>query len=148
MAVDSRKIDYYSVPQGGIPASDLAEGAKTTIIMANDAGFDMVGITAEIAKLARFIVDSVNLFAPSKIKAAIGLKSSVVTATASCEFYIDSEVSPRLTLSTTATTESKLAGSFSVSGLTDGIHTLTLKVKSSGASDTATLELTEIYMMP
>lgn len=54
------------------------------------------------------------------------------------EIYIDSESSPRLTLSTNSTTETVLSGNIDISDLTNGIHTLTLKMRSNSSSYTAT----------
>ncbi len=58
--------------------------------------------------------------------------------------YIDAETTPRLTLSTTATSETRYEGEFAISDLAAGVHTLHVKLVNSGSYVTYN-KLLEVY---
>ncbi|RLE36948.1 hypothetical protein DRJ17_07565, partial [Candidatus Woesearchaeota archaeon] len=65
------------------------------------------------------------------------------SGTAYLKVYINDEASPRLTLSTTSTSETLVAGEVDISDLGDGIHTIHVKIYSD--SGTAYNKLLEVW---
>ncbi|RLG77358.1 MAG: hypothetical protein DRO12_02460 [Thermoprotei archaeon] len=64
--------------------------------------------------------------------------------TGTLKIYINDETSPRLSLSTTNTSESVVSGEIDISDLGEGVHTLRVKLVNDGSYNTYT-ELLEVY---
>jgi len=110
----------------------------------DDTSTTKTGTAETEVKYARFIKTVSIPFTTVLVLAS--LYTNNASGTAYFKVYVDSEVSERLTLSTTSTTETALEGSFSISDLDAGIHTFKIKIYNSNASYTTTHKILEVFI--
>ena len=79
-----------------------------------------------------------------KIYVVATLWSSSGTVAANLEVYVNSETTPRLTLSSSATSETVVTGSFSITDLASGLVTLRFDLKPAGTA-TAYAKFLEVW---
>ncbi len=70
----------------------------------------------------------------STILVIVSLWVDTPGATGHARFYVNNEITPRLSLSTTSTFETVLTGSFSVADLGFGIHAIGLRIYSTSGN--------------
>jgi hypothetical protein len=116
---------------------------STKIPLAWDDTYKEAKGTSEVqVKYAR-LIKSVNVaFDTVRVLASLGTDNAL--GTAYLKVYVDEEVSARLTLSTIATGETAVEGSFDISDLNVGVHTLKFKLSNSSASYTSATQLLTI----
>lgn len=108
---------------------------------ADDTQKSVTGTSETEVKYFRFNQPSINPFNIIKVNLSLWVNGG----TGSAKIYIDNEASPRLTLSTTSTSENILSGEFSIGDLSAGIHTLRVKIVNNTAGRTTYTELLEVY---
>ncbi len=116
------------------------------VIAFDDTAVTQTGTSETEKKYARFIKSS-NV-SMNTIRVLASLKTSNASGTAYLKVYMDSDVTASLTLSTTATSETVVEGTFDISGLADGIHTLKIKIYNGKASYTTTNYIVQVYAEP
>lgn len=119
---------YYS-PDG----STVKEvGAAVLVPLVWDDTRVSAGTSETEVKNFRFAYGDPVAFETVYVRVSLWVDTSGATGYA--KVYLDSESSARLTLSTTSTSEALVSGSFSVSGLAAGIHTMRLKIYASSGN--------------
>lgn len=146
----SQAVTASILADGAITTSKVSEKVRTREIGANDVEVSVLGTTSTEVKSLRFSVKESGNITPDKIIVACEVKSSNASATATLEAYIDEEATPRTSVMTTSTNYELSTFSFQVGAgagagqLTEGIHTLSIRLKSSSATETAYNMLLEI----
>lgn len=103
-------------------------------IVLDDTLVSVAGTSEQERKFFRFIKSSFMQYKKMHVEAT--LWSSNASGTAYMRVYLNSEGTARLTLNTTSTTETVLSGDIDISDLTNGIHTLRVKLNNSGSYTT------------
>ena len=145
MAAGAIDLDS-AVVIGALPASKAVPSLKTKLLIGEDSEVFSVGTVAINQKTARFAIDS-TIRSLTSIVCAFEQKTSNGAAAAEVQVFLDAEVSPRLTTSSTSLTYELQTGSLNIADLISGIHLITLKTRSAGATDTAFLQLTEVHLV-
>jgi hypothetical protein len=99
------------------------------LIALDDTQLSMSGTTETLLKYFSFAKTSYTPYSNFHIIISAWVSGGTGTYTV----YVDNETAPRLTLSTTSTTETILEGDFSISDLANGVHILYLKAVNSGS---------------
>ncbi|MGB9614259.1 MAG: hypothetical protein ACPL3B_01995 [Fervidobacterium sp.] len=109
---------------------------KRILIAIDDTQKSVSGTTDTTVKQFRFPVTNFN----RKRKWHVIVSAWVSGGTGYVKFFFDSESNPRLTLSTTAASESIVEGdiNFLSSPLSVGMHTCYIKISNSGSTTTYT----------
>jgi hypothetical protein len=110
------------------------------LIAFDDTQKSVSGTTETEVKYARF-ANTVIKWREIMIEATLWVSGG----TGYLKVYIDSGTSPRLQLSTTATSETSVQGSFSIADLSAGIHTIHIKLVNSGSYVTYN-QMMEVYV--
>jgi len=110
-------------------------------IGADDTRCSVTGTTESEVKYMRFSQPSLNAYNIMRVNVSLW----VTGGTGSLKVYLDAETTPRLTLSTTSTSEVYLSGEFNIGDLTAGIHTLRVKIVNNTSGQTTYTELLEVY---
>lgn len=137
---------------GSIATTKVAEKVRVRELGANDVEAFVLGTTSTEVKSLRFAVTEAGNITPDKVIVTCEVKSSASSATATMEAYIDAESTPRTTVVSTSTsyelgTFSFMVGASAGAGqLSEGIHTLSIRLKSSSATESAYNKLLEIRM--
>lgn len=105
------------------------------VLATDDTLVTNTGTTEKEKKYFRFIKSSMMKYKNLHVEATLWTSNASGTATLNC--YIDAEGTPRLTKTTTSTTETVVSGDFSITNLTDGLHTMRIKLDNSGSYTTS-----------
>lgn len=127
----------------GVVDAEMSSKYKTSLIVGDDSEVNVVGLTYSEEKILRF-VKAANLPVDDLVIKA-EMKSSIGSETASLKIFIDAEVAERLVLTSVATVYELKEGTFAVDDLSTGIHTIRVKLASTGAAETAYNQLLEIH---
>ena len=112
----------------------------------DDDQASVAGTTVTQVKYVRIGI-STNL-PYNTVRVIASLWTSNASGTANIAVYMDGNGSPSLTLSTSSTTEVLVEGTFSVSSLAAGLHTLYFKIYNGSASYTTYTQLLEVFGEP
>ena len=117
--------------------------AKPTVVITfDDTRKSVTGTTEAEVKNFRFSIHS----AREKWSVMIVFATLWVTGgTGTLRVYVDAETTPRLSLSTTSTSETLVWGQMSIGDLADGVHTARIRLVNSTAGQTTYTELLEVY---
>jgi hypothetical protein len=110
------------------------------IVAFDDTQKSVSGTTETEVKFTRF-ANTVIKWTQMMIVATLWVSGG----TGYLKIYIDSETSPRLQFSTTATSETRFDGNFSIGDLPAGIHTVHVKLINTGSYYTYN-QLFEVYV--
>jgi len=105
---------------------------KPVTLAFDDTQKSVSGTTETEIKYFRFIKDDFTRFTRLIVRATLWVSGG----TGYLKLYIDDETSPRLTLSTTSTSETTVHGSADISDLSTGVHTVHIKLVNSESYDT------------
>jgi len=154
-AVITAKFANFAVTTGkladnAVTSAKAYDGLKQKPLAGDESEIAITGITATDAKELRISVKPDKNIVPDKLLFLVELKSTA-THTATAEFYLDGEATPSATASTGATTYT-LTSAEIITGptgknLSEGTHTVTMKLKSSDAAGVATNRLLDIYQI-
>jgi len=137
-------VTTTKIADGAVTTAKVADSLRTAFILGDNTMVTGTSTTYTAVKVFNLYKDTtVDIMNWSEIDATVELMSSASSVTAYVGFFVDSESSPRLELYTNSTSYSVLKGSFSISDLTTGLHTITISLKVS-ASGTATQRHVEI----
>jgi hypothetical protein len=121
----------------GINGQPLAVAAGYTDVDWDDGQVSVGGVAETTKKYFRFAKSAAYPYASLAVQ--ISLKSNNVLYTSFCKFY-DELANLLLTLSTNAIVETVLEGTCNVAAMGNGLHTIYVKIYSSNALGTATLQ--------
>lgn len=160
-AVDVTKIATNAVTSakiadGAVGTTEIADGAispakvydtiKSSLLVGDDTEVSVTGTSPSEEKNLRF-VKSANL--PSqKLYFSAEIKSNTSTYMATLTAFMDVEATARYTFTSTATTyELKESTVIDISDLSNGVHTLKIKLNSANVSGIASNALFEAHLL-
>lgn len=111
-----------------------------TLVASDDTQLSVSGTTETEIKNFRFGKTAYSPYGRFHVIASLWVSGG----TGYLRVFVDSEATPRLTLSTNSTSETLLEGDFSITDLANGIHTVRVKLYNSGAYNTYS-ELLEVW---
>ena len=136
--------DVDKLKDGLVSLAKTTDDVKLTPFVAGENEQSVTGIVEEgIVETGLSKVS--GKFEPKKIRVIASLKVS--DGEGSILVYADSEVAPRLTLTSLSTTYELVSGEFDVSDLLQGRHNFVAKMKSSLADKTVYNDYLEIYVV-
>lgn len=112
-------------------------------LLTDDTPLSITGVTATEIKTYKFIkaVNDTEGFIPQVMIVQADLKTSLVTEQAKLEIFIDGEGTPSITLTSTSTTPELLTAETDISALSNGSHTVSIKLSNANAAETTTNQL-------
>jgi len=119
---------------------------RLTTFTGDETEVSVVGTTETAVKELGF-PKSAGKFEPTDVRFLATLKSSSDSIPAIMNIYIDEELSPRASFSTTATSYQIESTEFDISDLAAGKHSLTVKLVSSGIAETAYNDMIDVMMV-
>jgi hypothetical protein len=135
--------DASSITSGTIDVSRLPSVGRVPITI-DDSTVTQTGTTETEKKYARFI--KTENIVMNTLRVLASLNTNNASGTAYLKVYIDAEGTARLTLNTTSTSEVAVEGTFSISDLSAGIHTVRIKIYNGNASYITTNNILEVIM--
>lgn len=111
----------------------------------DESEVSITGTTEVSVKELGFVKNA--LYNCTDVRFIAAMKTSDVSYTATLKVYIDAEGTERLSLTSTATDYELKSGTFDVSDLTNGKHSMIIKLASSDAAGTAYNELVDVLVV-
>jgi len=134
--------DINKIEDGLVTLAKVSDDVKLTPFIAGEEEQSVTGTTS-VGIIQTGISKVTGAFIPKKIRIIATLKISA--GTGYLEIYVDSEISPRLTLFTTSSTYELLTGEFSSTDLDLGRHNIIAKLRASASLGVVTNDYIEIY---
>lgn len=134
-----------SVVTGSLPASKSDKELTVNPLLGDETEVSVTGTTEVEKKFANFIKSQANIKNLGKMVIAVEMKTSDALNTASLLVYLDAEGTPRLTLTSVSTAYEVKIGEANLADLANGVHKVSLRLKSDNAVKTASLRLTELH---
>lgn len=138
LAISTSKLQNNVVT---LAKSDRA--LKIHHLLTDDSPMSVQGITAVEIKTYKFVkaVTDVEGFIPKMLIIQADLKTSLAAQQAKLELFIDGEGTPSITLVSTSITAELLTAEADISALSNGKHTVVIKLSSADAGESATNQL-------
>jgi hypothetical protein len=141
-------VTTVKIANGAVTASKAAASLANKFILGDDTTVTETSTSyVEKKKFNLYKSTTIDQLNWQNMEVAAELSSSATAVTASIGFFVNAEGTPRLELTTTSTTLTVLTGSFSISDLATGLHTISIRLKVSAAG-TATNRHLEIQAKP
>jgi len=127
-------ITTSKIADGAVTPSKVSDSLKSQFVLGDDTEVYDTTTNYIEKKVFNFYKDtSVDTLNWKEIEFIAELKTSTAGTTAYVALFVDSEATPRIELSTTSTTYTILRGTCSISDLTTGLHTFSIRIKISGS---------------
>ena len=139
-------ITSTKLADGSVIPSKASSGLKTVLVGAVEGPLTAGGPTPQTLKTARFI-KAEGIYNLEKMVIGLEMKTSNAASAARVRVFMNGETTERLELSSISTSLEHKVGTFTISDLAEGIHSVTVKALNDGASDVTTIKLTEIHQV-
>jgi hypothetical protein len=122
------------IADGAVTPSKVSDSLKSQFVLGDDTEVYDTTTNYIEKKVFNFYKDtSIDTLNWKEIEFIAELKTSTAGTTAYVSLFVDNETTPRIELSTTSTTYTILRGTCSISDLTTGLHTFSIRIKISGS---------------